>query len=84
MIDKKFYEEALLAQSACNLSGVVYSYAKAMDAVCEEARALGKGTDWRNNHPICRLYAEQIMHLTSSKSWDEAYAEAKAAGREGG
>ena len=24
----------------------------------------GKGTDWVNNHPICRLYASKIAHLT--------------------
>ena len=76
-IPKRFWHEALLAQSACNLSGVVYSFAEAMRAICDEAAAKGVGTDWKNTHAICRLYAEQIMHLSSPKTWDEANNEAR-------
>ena len=57
----KDYEDAMAVQSACNLSGVVYSFARVMDKICEDTDS---GTKERNTHPICRLYAEQIMHLT--------------------
>lgn len=51
-------------QDACNLSGVVHSLKDAMSDLWAMARALGKGTDWVNKHPVCRLYASKIAHLT--------------------
>ena len=62
------YQSAIDSQSACNLSGIVRSLAEITDRICEEARANGQGTDYVNRHPICRLFAEQIMHLTSGTS----------------
>jgi hypothetical protein len=67
----KDYQTALDVQSACNLSGVVFSFAHIMEKICEDV----KGTDDRNNHAICRLFAEQIMFLTSSKDYMDAYNE---------
>lgn len=58
------YREALLSQSACNLSGIVTSFSRILKKVWDESRRYGQGTDWVNKHPICRLYAEQIIHLT--------------------
>jgi len=72
-LTKHDYTMALASQSACNLSGIVFEFAKAMERICAEARQKGHGTDWRNNHPIARLYAEQIAHLTSGRDWSEAY-----------
>ncbi len=57
------YEMALLSQGACNLSGLVHSLAEAMELVWEEANEQGKGTDYVNNHPIVRLYLEQMSFL---------------------
>lgn len=57
------YGNAMLSQTACNLSGIIRSAAKVTEAIWAEARRLGKGTDWVNKHPIMRLYAEQISHL---------------------
>jgi len=57
------YEEAILSQSACNLSGLIMSLSKHMDKIWEEARAQGKGTDYVNNHPVVRLFLEQFNHL---------------------
>jgi hypothetical protein len=79
MIAPHHYQEALDAQSAVNLSGVVFSFARAMEAICEEARERGEDTGWKNEHPICRLFAEQISHLTRGKSHYEALREAEAA-----
>lgn len=61
---------ALDAQNACNLSGIVRSFARITDVLWEHARAGGHGTTWVNTHPISRLFAEQIAHLT--KTGDDA------------
>ena len=72
-LEPRDYDEALLSQGACNLSGIVHSLSRVMDKIWKEARELGKGTDWVNNHPICRLYAEQISHLSRGRDWTDAY-----------
>lgn len=78
MVDKKEYQNALMVQGAANVSGVVYSLAKVLPKIWEEARELGRGTDYVNGHPIVRLYAEQIIYLSgggsgSSESYEWAY-----------
>jgi hypothetical protein len=60
------YQNALDAQSASNLSGVVLQFARDMRRINEEVRAQGGGTDQANKHPVCRLYAEQIAWLTGA------------------
>jgi hypothetical protein len=74
------YKDAVFTQTACNLSGIVFSFAKVMQKICNEANAQGHGTDWKNQHSICRLYAEQIAFLTSGKDWHEAYNECEEIG----
>jgi hypothetical protein len=59
------YQDALDAQSACNLSGIIHSWSKVMPKIWATAHELGKGTDWVNQHPICVLYTEQAKHLTT-------------------
>jgi len=71
MIDVRYWQAALDVQSACNLSGVVLSFAEAMQAINEEAHRLGKGTDWKNTHPICVLFSTQIGHLTKTSALAE-------------
>lgn len=81
MLTRKHYEDSLTVQDACNLSGVVFSFAEAMQAICEESNVLGKGTDWKNNHPIAVLYASKIASLTGceiSLNFSEAYDKVKA------
>jgi len=69
------FESAIHSQTACNLSGLVFSFSDVMRRICYEARLKKKGTEWRNNHPICRLYAEQFSHLTRKMDWQKAYDE---------
>lgn len=58
-------KDALDVQSACNLSGVVHSYSKAMSTLWEVAHAQKKGgTDWVNRHPIAVLFAVQVASIT--------------------
>jgi hypothetical protein len=63
---RNIYDNALLAQSACNLSGIVKSLADDIDEIWKEARAKGEGTDYVNQHPVVRLYIEQMVHLNKS------------------
>lgn len=74
------YEMALFSQSACNLSGIAHSLADFTEAIWNEARANGRGTDYVNTHPICRLFAEQIIFLSggvaahNTDTWQDAHA----------
>ncbi len=67
------YAMAVASQSACNLSGIVFEFAEVMERICNETHAEGRGTAWKNTHPICRLYAEQILHLTQGCDWRDAW-----------
>jgi hypothetical protein len=66
------YKMALLSQGACNLSGLAHSLSKAMEMIWEEAREQGEGTDYVNNHPIVRLYMEQMSFLCRA-DYSESY-----------
>jgi hypothetical protein len=82
MLTKRDYQYAIYAQSACNLSGIVNSFAEMLPRIWEEARAKGQGTEYVNCHPISRLFAEQIAHLSGAgmgnpDTWQAAYAEAE-------
>lgn len=65
------YLNALESQTACNLSGIVYSFARVMEEICNDERQ--NGTEAVNRHPICRLYAEQIAYLTCPRSYHNAH-----------
>jgi len=66
---------ALDVQNACNLSGVLYSWAEAM----RELRDIepDQGTDWYNTHPLNVLYASKVADLTGCQiNFSDAYASA--------
>ena len=69
---KMAYEMALLSQGACNLSGLAHGLAEAMETLWEEANEQGQGTDYVNNHPIVRLYLEQMNFLCQA-DYSESY-----------
>jgi len=69
---KRDYEDALMVQSACNLSGVVHSFSEILSRLVKEAHEQGSGSDWINTHPLCVLFAEQIKHLAGD-NYAEAY-----------
>jgi hypothetical protein len=56
---KQLAQEALDVQNACNLCGVVQSFARAMIDLGEHV----KGTDARNKHPISVLWADKVAQL---------------------
>ena len=61
------YTQAVFSQTACNLSGLIHSLPKIADQVWEEVKAEHgfMNTSAFNGHPVMRLFAEQIMHLTN-------------------
>ena len=73
LLTTKDYQSAIDVQSACNLSGIVFSFAKVMKRICNERAKGNHGTDWVNTHPIAQMYAVQILHLTKECSYTEAY-----------
>ena len=63
---RNIYEDAILVQDACNLSGVVHSLAKAMDVIRKEADELGEGTQYMNTHPVVILFVDKLQSLSGS------------------
>lgn len=57
-------QKALDVQDACNMSGVVYSWAEVMDVICELDNRGKKGTEWKNRHPINSLFAAKLADLS--------------------
>lgn len=55
------WKSAFEVQDACNLSGVVFTFARIMQKICNDPENVG--TDWKNNHPIAVLYASKISSL---------------------
>lgn len=67
------WEEAIQVQDACNLSGVVHSFSRVVSKVREQLCIDTGGkysTDDVNQHPICKMYAEKILHLAGECSMD--------------
>ncbi len=55
---------ALDCQDACNLSGVLASFKEIVhETLWPEARRIGKGTEWVNQHPICTLFLSKLGSL---------------------
>jgi hypothetical protein len=65
---KEAAQMALDVQDACNLSGVVHGFSRVMTFLSDEANRTGKGTEWKNHHPIAALFSSKIASLTLSES----------------
>ena len=75
---RELYRDAILVQDACNLSGVVHAFSRAMTKLRELYPA--KSTEWYNTHPIAVMYSSKIASLTGSEdepTLTRAYAECK-------
>lgn len=63
--------EALEVQDACNLSGVARGFVRAIDAIRETYPSNGV----YHYHPIIKLWADKIAHLTGTQfDWDSLAA----------
>jgi len=71
MLTSKDYQEAIVAQTACNLSGVVRAFSRMLDKIWQDAREQGRGTGYVNEHPICKLFADKIADLAKVRSFEE-------------
>ena len=58
---------ALDCQDACNLTGVLHSFAECTDAIWDAARAQGEGTDWVNRHPIVTMFLYKLADLNGAE-----------------
>jgi len=78
---KAAFRDALAVQNACNLSGILESLYRHLPAI----RVATGNTDAFNRHPVIRLFAEQIAHLSGMnicgdlETYDAAYKAALAA-----
>lgn len=74
---KDLARNALDAQGAVNLSGVIHSFSRDISrlrVLVSAAEGENFSNIGLNQHPVCRLYAEQIMFLTAAGSGDsESY-----------
>jgi hypothetical protein len=59
-------QEALNVQDACNLSGVVHGWSRAMKELHEALP--GASTDEINRHFVNQLWADKVAHLTGTQS----------------
>lgn len=87
---KELARDALNVQNACNLSGVVHGFSRALTDLRAllEREGLFIGTDQLNRHPISILWSDKIASLTSTQCIGgetimEAYAWAHTMVREG-
>ena len=62
-MNPKHAKAAMLSKSAVNVSALFLSAADQMSAIWDEARALGKGTDYVNKHPYVVMLVTQLVHL---------------------
>ena len=60
---KQLMQEALDVQNACNLSGVVHSFARAITDLRENGIT---DTDSIRSHPVCVMYSSKIASMTHS------------------
>lgn len=73
-------QEAMDVQDACNLSGVVKAWARAVTELWEHGRA-GRienfqGTRSINQHPICQMYCSKVIQLTGLGDNQENFSSA--------
>lgn len=61
---KDMHRDAIQVQDACNLSGVVFAFARHMQTLCD----MGLDTDAKNSHPVSVLFSSKISALTRSES----------------
>jgi hypothetical protein len=80
----ELYSEALAVQDACNLTGVVHSFSRAMT----DLRAIAREEGWENTadineHSVSVLWSSKIASLTGSdnpSTFAKAYAQASDRG----
>jgi myo-inositol-1-phosphate synthase len=62
---KELAQKSIEVQDACNLSGVVHGFSRAMESLCKH---IGN-TEERNQHPISVMWASKIESLTQCSGY---------------
>jgi len=71
-LTKKDYQDAILVQDACNLSGIVHAFSRIMPKIRATLESEGTfSTDAVNGHPIAVMYASKIASLAGSDTFDD-------------
>jgi len=66
---KQLAQEALDVQDACNLSGVIHSWSRAIGELWKHTEGVPRrGTAWVNLHPINQLWADKVASLTNTQT----------------
>ena len=74
LISEHSYQLTEFAHSACNLSGLVHDLSRILtNEIWPEARRLGHGTDWVNQHPIVICFVNQIMYLSGADDFSNVF-----------
>ena len=67
-MEKRDYEDAIAMLDACNLCGVVQTFADVLSRLNAESREKGEDTDWVNEHPLSKVFALKIADLAKVNS----------------
>jgi allantoicase len=70
---KELSDEVLSVQDACNLSGIVGAFGRAMHDLWEHARRQNEGTDWVNRHAITRAWVSKLVSLSRYRETDNTF-----------
>lgn len=72
-------QTALDVQDACNLSGVVRSFAEVTQVLWDEAHKIGEGTEWVNSHPITLMFVDKLADLSGQPvmNYGQAYRDVR-------
>ncbi len=63
---------AIDVQNACNFSGVLFSFAEDMRAVCDHLNATGESSSInRALHPVAVLYIDKLADLQRRPGYEE-------------
>lgn len=67
---KDLAQEAIDVQDACNLSGVVHGFSRAItDLRAHLEKEPNFSTDKLNTHPICVMWSDKISSLSTSSTF---------------
>lgn len=70
--EKRWAQDAMCVQDACNLSGVVISWGK----ILSEMTAAGYDTAGKERHPVTILFASKVDSLVNRGQMDADFREA--------
>ena len=71
MVKPETYKQVYAMMDACNLSGIIYNLPAIYEEIWKEARELGEGTAYVNEHPVSIAITDKFVQLT--KHYKDAF-----------